>query len=137
MQKFSMKRSFGAAVVAMVCAGSLVAGSANAAGGDAKVTAFTPATCTTRGTGSVGFNKSGTRVTLNTGVSGVAAGSPWHVVVTDSVAGVVARAAVPVRTSSWSALVNYTTLKGTRVIVVKMTSDNGANTCTARLSYRA
>lgn len=136
MKKSSAGRFLGAAVAVLMGVGTMT-GSAHAAGGDVKVTAFASATCTTRGTGSVGFNKSGTRVTLNAGVSGVASGSPWHVVVTDTVAGVVARAAVPVTTSSWSSLVNYTTLKGVRTIVVKMTSDNGANTCTARLSYRA
>jgi hypothetical protein len=135
MMMNSVKRGLGAAVVAVMCLGT--AGSVQAAGADAKQAAFTPATCTTRGTGSVGFNKSGTRVTLNAGVSGVAAGSPWHVVVTDTVAGVVARAAVPVTASAWSSLINYTTRKGIRVIVVKMTSDNGANTCTAKLTYRA
>jgi hypothetical protein len=137
MTSVSTKRSIGAALAAMVCCGALAAGVQAKGGVDAIRTASSPATCTTAGAGSVGFNKSGARVTLDASVAGVVAGSPWHVVVTDSVAGVVAQAAVPATTSSWSSFVNYTTQKGTRAIVVTMTSDNGANTCTATLTYRA
>ncbi len=137
MRELSKKRSIGAALVAIVCCGALAAGADAKGGVDPIRVLSSPATCTTSGSGSVGFNKSGSRVTLDAGVSGVATGSPWHVVVTDSVAGVVAQVAVPSTTSSWSSFVNYTTLKGTRVIVVTMTSDNRANTCTAQLSYRA
>lgn len=127
-------RSFGAALVAVVCALSLSTG-VHAGGGDAKQIRVIPATCTVRGTGTVGFNKSGTRVTLNVSVAGVAR-SGWRITVRDTAAGVLSRTTLPAMPTAWSALVNYGSPKGTRTVTVVAASTTGTTTCSARFSYR-
>lgn len=108
---------------------------AHASGTDIRQISSVPMTCTV-GSGVVGFNKSGSRVTLNVSVSRVTTGSGWRIAVTDSLAGVVARSSVAVTGSAWSAFVNYGSLKGTRTITVTAANTAGTDRCTGKLTYK-
>jgi len=157
MKKYPKARSAGAGLVA-IAAVATFAGVAGAKGGvpnqpvdpaapvvpvapvrppDARQGAVFPATCDSGASGRVGFNKSGSRVTLEVGVVGGAAAPGWHVTVTDTVAGVVAEADVADTADAWSALVNFQSPKGNRTIDVTFAAIDGSDSCSGSLSYKA
>lgn len=129
-----MLRSLRVAAATLVLALGMSA-TAHASGTDVRQISSVPMTCTV-GSGTLGFNKSGSRVTLNVAVRGVVTGSGWRIAVTDSLAGVVARTSVASTGSAWSALVNYDSLKGTRTITVTAANTAGTDRCTGKMSYK-
>ena len=104
---------------------------------DARQGAVIPADCARGAAGHVGFNKSGSRVTLEVGVVGGVAAPGWHITVTDTVNGVVAKADVADTADVWSALVNFQSPKGNRTIDVTFAAIDGSDSCSGSLSYKA
>jgi hypothetical protein len=102
---------------------------------DLRKAAIVPATCTADGIGEIGFNKSGSRVTLSVGVTGGVDSPGWTVTVTDSVAGVVAISEVGPTGAAWTAMVNYDSPKGNRSVDVLFEATDGSNSCAGTLQY--
>jgi len=156
MKQYSKARSAGAGLIA-IAAVATFAGVAGAKGGvpappaapveappvvpvrppDARQGAVIPADCASGAAGHVGFNKSGSRVTLEVGVVGGVAAPGWHITVTDTVDGVVAEADVADTADVWSALVNFQSPKGNRTIDVTFAAIDGSDSCSGSLSYKA
>jgi hypothetical protein len=161
MKQYSKARSAGAGLIA-IAAVATFAGVAGAKGGvpappaapvvappvvappvvpvrppDARQGAVIPAHCASGAAGHVGFNKSGSRVTLEVGVVGGVAAPGWHITVTDTVNGVVAKADVADTADVWSALVNFQSPKGNRTIDVTFAAIDGSDSCSGSLSYKA
>jgi hypothetical protein len=156
MKQYSKARSAGAGLIA-IAAVATFAGVAGAKGGvpappaapveappvvpvrppDARQGAVIPADCASGAAGHVGFNKSGSRVTLEVGVVGGVAAPGWHITVTDTVNGVVAEADVADTADVWSALVNFQSPKGNRTIDVTFAAIDGSDSCSGSLSYKA
>lgn len=163
MKQYSKARSAGAGLIA-IAAVATFAGVAGAKGGvpappaapvvapappvvappvvpvrppDARQGAVIPAACASGAAGHVGFNKSGSRVTLEVGVVGGVAAPGWHITVTDTVDGVVAKADVAHTADVWSALVNFQSPKGNRTVDVTFAAIDGSDSCSGSLSYKA
>ncbi len=138
MKKLAGGRALSAALLAITA--SLAIGGVTQAKGGAGVDAArlggVPAVCSGGGAGSVAFNQSGKRITLAASAAGVAAAPGWHLTVTDSQAGLVARSATGATGSQWTSIINFDSVKGARTIVVAYSADNGSNTCSATLNYK-
>lgn len=150
MKQVSKARSAGAGLIA-ICAAVTFTGLVSAKGGlpnppsppkppvvkpvDPRKAAFLAVPCTQAGAGTLGFNKSGARVTLSLGVDGGAPATGWTITVTDSLAGVMATSTVGATGSAWSAIVNYDSPKGNRTVNVAFAAIDGSNSCVGTVQY--
>jgi hypothetical protein len=105
-------------------------------GGDAKQGSYLLANCTGGADGFLGYNKSGDRVTYMVGAGADVTGAGWTVTLVDNLGGTVYSGPSGTVGSSWSILGNYTAVKGDHVLSVAMVSDNGADSCTASLTFK-
>ena len=108
-------------------------GGAAGGGGDTKQNVLIAATCDGPAFGYAGYNKSGDKASIGFGMNGDEFGLDWTVEFADN--GVVfATDALAYPGTAWSVLENHVSDKGEHTISIVAT--NGAETCSASLSYK-
>ena len=142
ISKFARTAALAAAALATIVA---VAGQVDAKGGtsgggggggaDAPQNVFVDGNCTVSGTGYVGYNKSGDKVTFVFGAHQDTSTAGWRVTAVDAGKTLVDQT-VPALGSDWSMVRNYTSPKGDRLVQVTADALDGSNHCETWLSYR-
>ena len=145
MRKQKNSRIIAGFAVASVGLFAAVAGGAAAKGGggggasgtDSKASGMASATCSADAFGYVGYNRSGSLVTVGAGASADNTGGTWTVTITDSQDGTVLSGDSGVVGSDWSLLQNYRASKGQHDVTVHMVSNvDGVSACDASLSFK-